>query len=403
MNSIEKAEAYSGIVDMELSAGLTSAIFSANGVTYMGAGTVKIPKLSTSGFGNYSRGDGAKTGTVTSEWEVKTMAYDRGINLEVDAMDLDESGIVNMSQEMIGDFVRNHEIPEIEAVRYSSIFKNILNYSSVRYGYLTSSPDTILTLLTTDIGNIRNKIGSNHPLVLFMAGDAYTDLMNSKELSKQLPVSTKVGEIDMNVPMLNNVPIIQVPSDRLYTEYEFHSGETKFGFEKRPWAMQMDYIICSLDAVIAFIKHNPMTVISAGENQIKNAEKTMIRLYHDCWLFDKKRNSIFIGLESANIVSIPVAMDGATVAAGVGKITVTLGSALASLPTGYKVYAATTGSASAPTTPKAYDDYDVSSMTEISAATATDITVTATHYGVVVLVDTNDKVVAYSTAVATAE
>jgi hypothetical protein len=58
---------YTEILDGVLAAGLTSAPLTAdeNRVRYSGGGTVEIAKLSTSGFGDYSRSSGYPDGSAT--------------------------------------------------------------------------------------------------------------------------------------------------------------------------------------------------------------------------------------------------------------------------------------------------------------------------------------------------
>ena len=47
-------------------------------VIYRGGKEVKIPKLSVQGMGEYDRDDGYKQGSITMEYETRTMTQDRG-------------------------------------------------------------------------------------------------------------------------------------------------------------------------------------------------------------------------------------------------------------------------------------------------------------------------------------
>jgi len=408
-NSIDKVTVYNKIIDDALEAGITSQALTANSamVQYNGGNTVKIAKMSTTGFGNYSR-DGASSfpaGGATLEWETFTIRFDRAIEFQIDVMDMDETASIATTAAFMANFAKYNEVPEIDATRYSCIWGGVVNDTTPRFGFMTASASTILTQIKTDISAMRNIIGDQESLTLYMAGNVYGILSNSTELSKQLQITDMpVNGINTQVQGIDRVPIVPVPSARLMTEYLFKAGDAVngFGFAARTWAKQIDYILIASSAVAAINKHAATRYFPAGVNQMADKDKVQSRLFHDCWVFEKKRDGVFIRLESSAIVSMASVFGSGAVAAGSGKITVTLGSYLDLLPAGYKVYAKTTDSASAPTVPAAYDDIDVSGYTEITAKTATDIAVTATHYGVVVLVTDGGKVVAFESAVATA-
>ena len=408
-NSIDKVAVYNKIIDDALEAGITSQALTANSamVQYNGGNTVKIAKMSTSGFGNYTRSGGTAfpVGGATLEWETFQIKYDRAIEFDIDVMDMDESASIATTATFMANFAKYNEVPEIDATRYSCIWGGVVNDTTPRFGFMTASASTILTQIKTDISAMRNIIGDQESLTLYMAGNVYGILSNSTELSKQLQITDMpINGINTQVQGIDRVPIVSVPSARLMTEYLFKDGSevNGFGFAARAWAKQIDYILIASSAAAAINKHAATRYFPAATNQTADADKVQSRLFHDCWVFEKKHDGVFIRLESSAIASMASVFGSGAVAAGSGKITVTLGDSLDLLPSGYKVYAKTTGSASAPTVPATYNDIDVSGYTEITAKTATDIAVTATHYGVAVLVTDGGKVVAFESAVATA-
>ena len=82
-------------------------------------------------------------------------------------------------------------------------------------------------------------------------------------------------------------------------------------------------------------------------------------------------------------------------ASGSGKVTYTLGTAYTNKDTGHEFYYKNTASATAPTKPAAYDDFSTSGWTKITTASATDVTVTATHYLALAQLDENGKVIQF--------
>ena len=62
------------------------------GIKFLNAQTIKIPKITVSGYKDHSRtGMGFHSGTITNDWEPKKLAHDRDIEFAIDPMDIDET------------------------------------------------------------------------------------------------------------------------------------------------------------------------------------------------------------------------------------------------------------------------------------------------------------------------
>lgn len=392
INTINKAVIYSTILDEVIRAGLTSAPLEAQAgsVKYNGGGSCQIAKITTGGYGAYDRGSGGyPQGAVTQEWETKTITQDRGIKFTLDVMDEDETANVLSATNVITQFSKTQAIPELDAYRYSTIFQNIVDDSTVKYGYYTPAAASLLSTIQGKIADIRDVIGENEPLVIFMSGACFKFITTSTELQKQLMVQTSNGAngITTKIFSIDGVQIIPVPSDRFKTEYTFSATN---GFAAKSYAQDINFIIMSPNAAVAFVKHNKTRVIGADVNQSADGELVLSRTYHDLWVYDNKKESIYVSLKTAAIDDI-----SSLLTAGSGKVTYTLGTAYTNKKTGHEYYYKNTASATAPTVPACYDDFDVSGYTKISAATATDVTVTATHYLVLVHLDENGRVIEF--------
>ena len=380
-NTVTKATVYNKLLDSVVQAGLTSAPLTANAsrVVYNGGNSVKIAKLSVGGFGTYNRDSGYPSGAATLAWETFTMAMDRGIKFNVDVMDEDETMGTLSAANIIAEFGKNQEAPEVDA-----------------YRYYTPVVATVLSQFNTDIGVVRASCGRSVPLYAFMSESAFTVLSNSSQLTKTLETQMS-GEfqVQTDIYSINGVKIIPVPDARLKSEYAFSSTN---GFSAKSWAQQINWILVSPEATIAFAKHNKMKVIGADMNPDADADLVTARLYHDCWTFENKRNMIYISLTATTIQSIDDI--GGDVDAESGNVEITLGDAYTNRDTGHKFYYYDTNSASAPAAPAVYDVIDVSAWTEITAATEVNVTTTATHYTRVVLLDENGRVLAHTAAAA---
>lgn len=397
-NSVTKAVVYNAILDEVVTAGLTSSPLTANQsrLVYNGGNSVKIAKLSTDGYSDYSRSSGYTEGAATLAWEDHTIRMDRGKSFNVDVMDADETMQTLSATNLIGEFAKDKEVPEVDAYRYSSIFGAIVDDATVRYGYYTPAAATLLTTFQGNVADIQDAIGEQEPLIAFMSMAAWKYLTTSTELSKQLMVREGGNGVNTKTYEIDGVRIVPVPSARMKTEYAFGSN----GFTAKAWAQDMNWIIMAQSAAVAFVKHQKVKVVSADDNQSADAEKIMMRLYHDCWVYENKHNSIYVSLKTATIATIDAV--GGDVDAESGNIEITLGAAYTGRDTGHKFYYLDTNSATAPTAPACYDELDVSSYTEITVATEVNVTVTATHYAIVVQLDENGRVIAYTAVAALA-
>ncbi len=398
--AINKATLYEKLLDSVVQAGLTSAPLRAKEsmIQYNGGDTVKIAKISSTGFGNYSRTSGYPSGTASLEWGTYTITYDRGVSFLIDVMDQDETAGMLSAGNLITEFANTEEIPEVDSARYMAIFQAIVDDTTVVYGYYTPVVATVLTQFNTDVGAVRAKCGRGVNLLAFMNESTFTILSNSTQLSKDMQVQSVTGEngVTTDIFRINGVRIIPVPDARMKTEYAFSATD---GYSAKAWAQNMNWIICSPDAVVAFEKHRKLKVHPNDLVQGKDGDLIETRLYHDCWVLDNKHNMIYVSLKTATIITIDDA--GGDVDSESGNIEITLGDAYTNRDTGHKFYYYDTNSASAPTAPATYDDLDVSAYTEIATASETNVTVTATHYCIVVELDENGRVIAY-TAVAAA-
>jgi len=391
INTSTKAVIYSTLLDEVIREGLTSSRLEAGAsrVKYTGGDSCKIAKISTGGFGAYDRGTGGyPQGAVTQEWETKTITQDRGIKFSLDVMDEDETMNVLSTSNVIKEFANGNAIPELDSYRYSTIFQNIVDDATVKYGYYAPVAATLLSNIQGKLAAIRDDIGENEPLIIFMSGVTFGVLTSSTEITKYLNVREgMLGGVSTKIYSIDGVDIIPVPSARLKTEYAFSATN---GFSAKAWAMDINYIIMSPNSAVAFVKHQKTRVISADQNQSADGELVLSRTVHDLWVYDNKKPSIWVSLKTAVIDDI-----SSLLAAGSGKVTYTIGTAYTNKDTDHEYWYKNTASATAPTVPACYDELVTTGYTKIATASATDVTVTATHYLVLCHVDENGRILEF--------
>jgi len=190
------------------------------------------------------------------------------------------------------------------AYRYSKIASLAIAGSRASGGYTPAIAD-ILTKLRADIANIQDVVGVDTPLVITMSTATLNVLEGSSELVRQLSVGAFNGGVDLtySVKMVDECPIVEVPSARLKTAYVFNDGKTTGqaagGFGAAVGSKTINWIIMAQNAPIAISKTDNMRIFSPEINQTSDAWKLDYRKYHDLFIMDNKLATLFVNVKEA--------------------------------------------------------------------------------------------------------
>lgn len=303
-NTIAYATLFQQALDKAAVAKLTSGWMDANAgqVIYNGGKEVKIPKMNMDGLGDYSRANGFTQGSITLEYETKTMTMDRGRTFMLDSMDVNESNFVANATNAMGQFQATKVVPEIDAYRYSKIASLAIT-GNVASGGNTITEANVLKLLKADITAIEDIVG-DIPLVITMATPIAAILDDNEKISKRLDVTefTK-GDIVTKVKSFDGHPIVKVPSARMKTAYTFYdgktSGQTAGGFVAAAEAKNINWIITPMYAPIAVNKTDKVRIFDPNTNQDADAWKLDYRKYHDLWIMDEALKICRVNIKEA--------------------------------------------------------------------------------------------------------
>lgn len=272
-------------------------------VLYNGGAEVKIPKMSVQGMADYDRDTGYTQGSVTLDYETRTMTQDRGRKFQLDSMDINENNFVTTASSVMGAFQREYVIPEIDAYRLSSLATQAISYQDgalVEYGY-TPAEATVLRKIKEGIKAIRDN-GYNGPLVIHAISDVTLEL----ELAlagKITAVDFAKGGIITKVPSVDGVPIVETPANRMYTAIQIYDGKTEGqetgGYAKGKTAKQVNFMIMPRTTPIAITKQDKMKIFTPDQNQDADAWKMNYRRFHDIWVLDNRMNSIWVNVKEA--------------------------------------------------------------------------------------------------------
>lgn len=257
------------------------------------ANTYKIAKMAMVGLGNYSKTTGFPAGDITLEWETHTFANDRGRRFSIDRMDDVESfGLV--AGRMVGDFVRNYVIPEVDAYRFAKIATKAGQKATA--GDLSST--TAKAALDTGITTLQESEVDDSRLIIFMTPTV------AQMLSDNIIRTTLNGQNAVNniIETYNSIPIVRVPQSRFYTGVTLDAGSAtnKGGYTKTAsTGTDINFIVMDRAASVNITKSTVAKLFSPDENQNKDAWQFDYRMYHDSFVFDNKVNGIYLHAKAA--------------------------------------------------------------------------------------------------------
>lgn len=282
-NTIAYAEKFVPVIDgLYKKASLTAVLDAATKPDFTGANTVKVMKVSTTGLGDYSRETGYPKGDVSIEWESLKLTEERGKELSVDRMD-DEETLAQAFGLAMGEFVRLHVAPEVDAFRFAKYA------STAGIGSATGALDEGAAALAAidEATAALDEAEAPDDRVLFVSSNLKKLLMGavSREWGSE-------GQVSRILNGYNGMPIIYVPQKRFYTGITLNDGSSAWGFTNSGSAI--NFMMVSKSAVLQATKMAMPKIFTPDENQSKDAWKFQYRLYHDAMAYENKVNGIYV-------------------------------------------------------------------------------------------------------------
>lgn len=285
-NSIALAQKFLPILDeVYKRESLTSRLDFANGeINWIGANVAKVAKMTIPGLGDYSRSAGYPHADLALAWETLTLTKDRGVDLEVDRMDNEETLGIAFGR-LVGEFMRTQVIPEVDAYRFA------------KYSAAVTPVKADITVGTTDvpalIDTAEQAMGDAEVpydgRILFVSEKAYAGLK-----SKITRMLKNEREVQRNIEVYDDMEVVRVPQGRFNTAVTLNSGASAFGFAPTAGGYAINFMIVHPSAVKNAMKLALPKIFTPDENQSKDAWKFQYREYHDAFVLDNKVNGIYV-------------------------------------------------------------------------------------------------------------
>ena len=299
-NTINYAQVFNSVLD-EKFAILSRTNYmeqNANGIVWQGGRKIQVPKLTLQGLGTVS-GCTIPDGDYTFQYEEFQLQWDRGRKFSIPRYAVDETNFALTVGNIMGEFMRQHIVPEVDKLRLSTVATKAITAGNVTYA--GSSLATPLASLLDDIANVQDKIGEDVQLYIAVAQTIKTQIMKSSEITKYLSVRDfEIRSINMQVDAINDQYLIGVPSSYMksaFTAYDgTTAGQTNGGVVPADGAVNVNWLITASNACVAVGYPRVEKVIDPDTNQQGDCWLVAFRIYHGIIVPDNKLDGVWVNL-----------------------------------------------------------------------------------------------------------
>lgn len=269
--------------------------------------------LTGSDYSNYPSSDGYKVGNVQSSWEIFKLRYDRGKQFQVDDMDNEEQAGLVIGN-LLTEFLRTKVVPEVDATRFSIIASK----ASASLGNLTTETigaNQIIARFNEGFKWLTEHEVPAEEQVIFVSPDVMALIRNTNEISKFITQGDYKAEngIDFTIEKYSGRPIVEVPSNRFFTEV----ATTQNGYAPTNGKSKIiNFMIVSKKAIVPVVKLEKSKTWTPDQVQDFDGYKVNIRLYHDAIIPANKIPGCYVSVSStdattkANLLSVDIAKSG---------------------------------------------------------------------------------------------
>lgn len=304
INTLEYAKIYQKNLDLQVVQKATSGWMEENAgqVIYNGGDEIKIPEIAVQGLADYDRDEGFNRGAVTYKYQTHKLTQDRGRTFHLDSQDVDETNFGATAANVLSEFQRTKVIPEIDAYRYSFLAAKATEKGNAEPYKLNESD--ILKNIYSHIFKLAEKgIDDITQLVITISYQAYEVLVNNEKIQKKIDVGQfSQGGINLQIKMLDGIPLIPVSSSRMKDSIVIFDGVTPGqeagGFKPADGAKDVHWIITPRNAPIGISKTDKVRIFEPDTNQQADAWKIDYRKYHDMIIPENKAELIQVAVSA---------------------------------------------------------------------------------------------------------
>lgn len=252
-------------------------------ITFLNAQTIKLPRLTLSGYKDHTRTAGFNAGTISNDWEPKKLAHDRDIEFFVDPMDIDETNLALSVANIQNVFETEQAIPEKDCYNFSKLHTELTNFHGSIDSTTVLTAQNILTVFDEEMSKMDDAGVPVDGRILYVTPTVNKLLKAADGIQRMITVNSS-NAVNRNVHSLDDVTIKMVQSGRMKTKYNFTDGCVAAAD-----ADQINFILVHPSCVVARDKYAYISLFTPGtDSRTADGYLYQNRNYWDLFLIERK-------------------------------------------------------------------------------------------------------------------
>ncbi len=288
------AEKFGGFIEKKYEKELCSdALTKSNRhVKFLNSQTIKLPRITVSGYKDHTRTPGFNSGTLGNDWEPKKLEHDRDIEFFVDPMDIDETNLTLSVANVHNAFETEQAIPEKDSYRYSKLHAELVSYGG-RIVTTTITAANFLEAFDEEMAAMDDASVPEEGRILYVTPAMRKIVKEAEGMQRVISVSTP-STINRKVHSLDDVMIKSVPSARMKTKYDFTDGCIAAADAK-----QINWILIHPSCVVCRDKYSYIKLFTPGtDSRTADGYLYQNRYYSDLFLLERKVKGCAMNVEA---------------------------------------------------------------------------------------------------------
>nr|DAT01813.1 MAG TPA: major capsid protein [Caudoviricetes sp.]DAY00391.1 MAG TPA: major capsid protein [Caudoviricetes sp.] len=252
-------------------------------ITFLNAQTIKLPRLTLSGYKDHTRTAGFNAGTISNDWEPKKLAHDRDIEFFVDPMDIDETNLALSVANIQNTFENEQAIPEKDCYNFSKLHTELTNFHGSIDSTTVLTAQNILAVFDEEMSKMDDAGVPVDGRILYVTPTVNKLLKAADGIQRMITVNSS-NAVNRNVHSLDDVTIKMVQSGRMKTKYNFTDGCVAAAD-----ADQINFILVHPSCVVARDKYAYISLFTPGtDSRTADGYLYQNRNYWDLFLIERK-------------------------------------------------------------------------------------------------------------------
>ena len=261
-------------------------------VKFINAQTIKLPRMTISGYKDHTRTPGFNAGTMSNDWEAKKLEHDRDVEFWIDPMDIDETNLTLSVANIQNTFETEQAIPEKDSYRYSKLHAELTKYSG-RIDTTVITAANFLEAFDEEMAIMDEAGVPEEGRILYVTPSMKKIIKEAEGIQRVLSVTTP-STINRNVHSLDDVTIKMVPAARMKTKYNFTEGCVP-----SVGAKQINWILIHTSCVVCRDKYSYIKLFTPGtDSRTADGYLYQNRNYGDLFLLEKKVEGCAMNVEA---------------------------------------------------------------------------------------------------------